>query len=350
MTADTPPTVANPPRPKLLRRVAPAVALFFLAPLCGEFLIGNVPIDVLVFGLLVLAPMYGGGALLIREVARRARLGWPAILLLGLAYGLIEAGMFDQTMFNPSPEFLESAEIAEHWENSRSVTFIPAFGISVQQALGFVVGHAVTSIGVPILIVETFVPRRRVTPWLGKPGLAVTGVLYLLGGFIIYQDQTATFHASGGQILGTAAVAAALVGLAFAVGRRRGGRQQDRPRTSRPAPSPWTVGAVALAAVIIVWSLSEPLGWAGVALQVLVLAAMTTLVVRWSRREGWSATHRLALGGAVLLTDALSGFVLTSLYGRTEPIHLIGNIAFTLAVALLIVVAARAVRRTPDVT
>jgi hypothetical protein len=50
------------------RRVAPAVGLFLLAPLVGEYLLGNLSIRDIV-ALLFLAPMYGGGALLIREVA-----------------------------------------------------------------------------------------------------------------------------------------------------------------------------------------------------------------------------------------------------------------------------------------
>ena len=35
--------------------------------------------------MVVLAPMSGGGALLIREVARRAGRGWPTVLLLAAA-------------------------------------------------------------------------------------------------------------------------------------------------------------------------------------------------------------------------------------------------------------------------
>ena len=57
-----------------LRRIAPAVGLFFLAPLAAEFLLGNLPITLLA-GLALLAPMYGGGALLIREVTRRVGRG-----------------------------------------------------------------------------------------------------------------------------------------------------------------------------------------------------------------------------------------------------------------------------------
>ena len=54
----------------------PRPGLFFLAPLVGEYLLGNVPLWSMIAGVFILAPMYGGGALLIREVvrSRRARL------------------------------------------------------------------------------------------------------------------------------------------------------------------------------------------------------------------------------------------------------------------------------------
>ena len=64
-TAPSPTTVVLKPQ-GLMRRIAPAVGLFFLAPLVAEFLLGNLPIKLL-SALIVLAPLYGGGALLIRE-------------------------------------------------------------------------------------------------------------------------------------------------------------------------------------------------------------------------------------------------------------------------------------------
>src|ERR1700754_3872680 len=84
----------------MFRRIAPAIGLFFLSPLVGEFLLGNVAIDALPGGLM--APMYGGGAVLVREAARRAGKGWPTIFLLALAYAVIEEGLVCQTLFNPS--------------------------------------------------------------------------------------------------------------------------------------------------------------------------------------------------------------------------------------------------------
>jgi hypothetical protein len=83
-----------------VRRIGLAVALFLVAPLVAEFLLGNLSITVPP-ALLVLAPMYGGGALLARESVRRAGRGWPSLLLLGLAYGVAEEGLTTQSLFNP---------------------------------------------------------------------------------------------------------------------------------------------------------------------------------------------------------------------------------------------------------
>lgn len=55
----------------------------------GEFLLGNLTIDQLVV-LPLFAPLYGAGALLIRETVRRTGRGRPAIVLLAAAYALVE--------------------------------------------------------------------------------------------------------------------------------------------------------------------------------------------------------------------------------------------------------------------
>src|SRR4051795_6390812 len=84
----------------MFRRNALAIGLFFLSPLVAEFLLGNLPITFLL-AVVALAPMYGGGALLIREFARRRGLGWPSIVLLALAYGVLEEAFTTQSLFNP---------------------------------------------------------------------------------------------------------------------------------------------------------------------------------------------------------------------------------------------------------
>ena len=83
-----------------MRRVLPAVTLFFVAPLVAEFLLGNLPLKLL-GALVMLGPLYGGGALLIRELVRRSGRGWPSILMLAFAYAVIEEAFTTQTLFNP---------------------------------------------------------------------------------------------------------------------------------------------------------------------------------------------------------------------------------------------------------
>lgn len=114
------------------RDLRTALVLFLLAPPVGEFVLGNTPLPGIA-AITVLAPMYGGGALLIREVARRTGRGWPTMLVLGLAHGVLEAGLLDQSLFTPSFE--------EH--EFQAVTPVPALGISALNGYAFVIAHAV---------------------------------------------------------------------------------------------------------------------------------------------------------------------------------------------------------------
>jgi hypothetical protein len=157
-----------------MKRAAPVLALLLLAPWVGEFLLGNISVRQLP-ALLILALLYGCGALLIREMTRRTGRGWPTILLLGAAYGVIEAGLVDQSMFNPS---------FEGWE-FQAITSVPALGISAWYAWTFVVGHSVWSIAVPIALVELLFPDRARSPWLGRAGLPLTAAAYLAGCLLI---------------------------------------------------------------------------------------------------------------------------------------------------------------------
>ena len=85
-------------------RGAQVTGLLLLAPICAEYLAAyddsTGDPQQLIAGLFVFVPLYGCAALLIREVARRARLGWPGIVLLAAAVGLLQAGVIDQSLFS----------------------------------------------------------------------------------------------------------------------------------------------------------------------------------------------------------------------------------------------------------
>jgi hypothetical protein len=322
--------VPGPGRPRAAGRVAPAIGLFLLAPLVAEYLLGNVAVSAMA-GMLVLAPMYGGGALIIREAARRAGRGWPTIVLLASAYGVLEAGLLDQSLFNPSFEGYDFQSAAR----------IPGLGISAHWALSFIAGHAIWSISVPIAIVETLVPERRTAPWLGSPGLTVTGVLFLLGSWAIFRDHTQGFLATTPQVTGAMAVTVALIAAAFAI------RPRPAPRRDRRAPSPWGIGPVALVASTLF--IARPETWLGVAIGVALGTAMILMIARWSRGAGWTEAHRLALAAGALLTYMWAGFLLLYLERTANTVNLIGQTLLVLSAVALLLAAGRAARTTPSV-
>src|SRR5689334_3420733 len=83
-----------------MRRYAPVLVLAILSTFVGEVLLGATTVS-RIGGLLVVTPLYGGGAVLIRELARRRGPGWSRIILLAAAYGIVEEGLAIQSMFNP---------------------------------------------------------------------------------------------------------------------------------------------------------------------------------------------------------------------------------------------------------
>src|SRR6476619_1426145 len=144
----------------LVRRFAPAATLFVLAPLIGEVLFGAIPLSRLPFGLLGVVGLYGGGAILVRELVVRRRLGAAWLVVLGLAYGLAEEGLVVQSLFNQHYPGLDFLGYYGHW-----------LGVNWVWAQFIVPYHAVFSIAIPIVITELLFPERRDRPWVSTRGL-----------------------------------------------------------------------------------------------------------------------------------------------------------------------------------
>jgi hypothetical protein len=317
----------------VLRRIAPALGLFFLSPFVGEFLLGNIAIDALPMGL-ILAPMYGGGAVIIREVARRAGKGWPTLFLLALAYGAIEEGLLCQTLFNSSYFGLHLLQEA----------YLPFLGIGMWWTLFVLTLHVVWSICTPIAIIESLVPERATTPWLHWPGLAIMLILFLLGSAAVFAGtyRQERFIAAPGQLLGVCACAVVLVVAAFAVG-------QPRARSKRATHSPWFVGIFSFLAASAFMGLRYVLAdWPIVFAYLLLYGFAAVVIVRWSGRAEWGAAHRLALAAGTLLTYAWHSFPEKPVLGSTGTTDLVGNAVFSIGALILLVAACRCVRRVHD--
>lgn len=308
-----------------------AFGLMLLSPLVAEFLLGNIPITMLV-ALVALVPLYGGGALLIREVARRRGLGWPGIVLLALAYAVLEEGLITQSLFNPE------------WAGLRMLDYgwVPALGIGAWWTVFVLAIHSVWSICVPIALMESL--ARSDKPWLGKVGLTVVSLVFVLGIALSAVFMNATpYMPSVPQLVGTGVVIVGLVAAALFW------RRPVRPALAARAPSPWVVLGLTLVAGMMFWApalvyASVP-AWASVAWYLTLYATTAVLIARWSRSAGWDGRHTLALAGGGLLTYAWHGFAQPPAVPAPAAVDLAGNTFFALAAVALLLLAARRTAR-----
>ncbi|BCJ46144.1 hypothetical protein GCM10010168_50930 [Actinoplanes ianthinogenes] len=317
------------------KRITPgvrlSVGLVFLAPLVGEFLLGNLPI-ILLPAVFALAPLYGGGALLIREVVRRRGLGWPNMVILALAFAVVEEGLTTQSLFNPN--YADEHLLVDG--------FIPALGIAVPWTI-YVLGiHVFWSISASIMMMEVIAGERRTTPWLGRTGLIVTGALFLLGAAISTAITMSEwpYTATAGQFTATGIIIALLVaaGLLLRI-------------TFRPRPGVAPSARVVLIATLVAGAFFQgptldlvnlPVG-AGVALWAVDIVVYLTLLARWSAKQGWSDLHRLAIGAGALLTYAWHSFAQSPVGAAAVAVDLIGNTVFSAGAVALIWYAYRSV-------
>jgi hypothetical protein len=316
-----------------MRPPVPALGLFLLAPFIGEFLLGNLTGPDLALGLL-LAPLYGCGALLARELGRRSG-GWPTIVLLAAAYALIEEGPVDQLLWND--------DYAGH-NYLAGDSFIPALGTSVELTQAVLALHTVWSICVPIAIVEAFTEKRG--PWLGRTGLTVTAVLYALGATLVFFGNYTEEHflASPAQLIAITVAIVGLVALAFLMPLRR------LPGVRGRAPAPWLAGATALAmtsaymgpATLVTADWYE---WTGVVVWCAVVATGVPLVSRWSRQDGWDGRHRFALAAGAALTYVWTAFPARPEAGGSLTVDLASNAVFGAVAILILVLAGKRVVR-----
>jgi hypothetical protein len=162
-------SVHNPPisaasRSSWVRRNPPLFALIFLSFGIPELLTGSTTVPGLVTSanLLLGVPLYGSGVLLVRESALRWRKGWVGVLLLGLAYGIVEEGIATKTMINPSAGAAGDLGVYGHF-----------LGVNWIFAVEIDLFHAIYSIALPILLVALIWPERRAERFASDRGLVV---------------------------------------------------------------------------------------------------------------------------------------------------------------------------------
>lgn len=147
----------------------PTLTLLLLAPMTGEILSSSLPpLEFFQFPTMLLQMMlYGCGALLIRELKVRKNLGWLAVFLLGLAYGIYEEGAVVRSFFDPNWMDLGFFGTYGRW-----------LGVNWIWTINLCIFHAVVSIITPLMILDLLFPGYRRKSLIGKGSLIASLVSF----------------------------------------------------------------------------------------------------------------------------------------------------------------------------
>jgi hypothetical protein len=344
--------MSHPPMSRPNRSILAAITLFFLAPIVAEFLLGDFPATWLAL-IIVLAPMYGGGALLIRELTRRTGRGWPTILLLGVAYAIIEEAFTTQTLFNPDIYGLHAHLLSHGW--------IPALGIGAWWTLFMLNVHAFWSIGVSIALAEGLYPSRARTPWLGKVGVSVAAVLFAIG--IVY-STVYTFHhdpfrASTAQFIVSALLVVVFAAAAFLVSPSLRDKPATLPasdslsastatREPLPAPPAFIVGVAAflLGAAIMLSPILWKWNWAAVVFMLAIDLVFLVGLWLFSHRSAWTPLHTLSVGAGGALVYGVHAFMGKPIVPCPKSIALASHVLFLVLALMVVAIAVLRTRST----
>ncbi|MDR8413634.1 hypothetical protein MTP10_33475 [Nonomuraea sp. 3-1Str] len=282
-----------------------ALLLAGLTPVVAELTLGNPPLRQ-AWLLLLWTPIYGAGTVLIRELVRRTGRGWPAILLLGAAYGIVEEGLALQALTSPTIYGVAG------WAPR-------ILGLNSAYTELNIPYHAVFSVALPILLVDLIVPELRRRPYLGRTGLVVAGVVFVLGALLL---RWTTAFIDPGYQAPSAALAAFVLVIAVLVVLAL--RFVPRPAAAAPrtVPAPPVVACLAGVVAFGYLALLFPFGGArhpaftegGWVVVPMVAAALLAVVAgvllrRWTAHGGWGDRHSLALAGGALVAHTVFGVI-----------------------------------------
>jgi hypothetical protein len=314
-------------------RRAPVIALLLLAPIVAEVLYGATRLSY-IFVLLPEIGVWGCGALMIRYAARRWRLDWLGMLLLGVALAVAEECVIQQTSLAPLSG-LAIAQYGRVW-GVNWVYFIWALGY-----------EAVWVVLVPVQLVDLMFPSRREEPWLGAGGFARAAGFFSVASFLAWfmwtqRARTQAFHmppySPPRLYVGLASVAiAALVAAAYAL---RGRRSASSGKVPHPGivglvvclfGLPWgalvLLGYGAAPRIPFEWVIAASLTWAGLAF---------LLMRRWSLGVDWQDDRRFAAVYGAIAACILAGYIVFAAGGALRT-DWVGKVIFDSTAAVLLV-------------
>jgi hypothetical protein len=283
----------------LRKHILAILTLFLLSPVIGELVSGSAPpgnwLNPGTY--LVMVPLYGAGALLVRELAVRWKAGWFGVILLGAAYGIVEEGIDVMSFFNTAWPDLGAAALYGRWAE-----------VSWVWTAHLICYHAAYSIAIPILLTHLLYPGVRGESWTGCFGLLFLGVLFAAVVFIGNLLFREAFAYAPPAVPYCGSFAA--VGLLVLAARGMRLPRTDAEAEAKPLPRPWLYGAAGFAAATVfflsawIFPTTEAPPILAV-LTVLLPAAAVLAILGRSYRHGRGFTDgrklALAFGGLAFL-------------------------------------------------
>src|SRR5699024_2833418 len=167
-----------------------------------------------------LAPLYGGAALLIREITVRTGRGWPATLILAAAFGLAMPGIVDLSMFGvDAPGVPYCAELREY-------TLIPGLQVSASSTISWAAVHVMMCVGASQALLYAVAPVHRGRPLQGRVGIPAMIAAWTVVAVQIHIDGRESFGLTptAGPMIPMVAVVVAIAALAiFSLGQAGAG-------------------------------------------------------------------------------------------------------------------------------
>ncbi|MCW4033111.1 MAG: hypothetical protein NWF08_06930 [Candidatus Bathyarchaeota archaeon] len=159
------------------KRIKIILILSLLSPFIGEMVSGSSPplefFNPVVF--LILWGLYGGGVIIVRELWVKWGRGYSRLMLLGLVYGIIEEGLAVKSFFDPE------------WQDLGKLAVYGRFlGVNFVWSVWLSIFHAVFSITIPILLIQTLYSDYKNKKLISNKGFKIVSLAFILTCILIF--------------------------------------------------------------------------------------------------------------------------------------------------------------------
>ncbi|WP_448700739.1 hypothetical protein ACFGVR_01855 [Mucilaginibacter sp. AW1-3] len=301
--------------------------LVVAATVMAELLIGSTPLS-RIGQLLPQFLFYGSGVILVREITRRMGLGWTTIILLGLAYGIIEEGLALQSIFNP------------HFLNL-NISYGSAWGVNwvwAEYLTGF---HCFWGMTGAILLCEEIYSADRDKPWVSLPVLWVVGCIYLLicVAFHALFVKLLVFQAALNLVVICLVIVILLITLALKLPQKQ--VDAEKNNVVKPVYSFWLIAFITFAAGVL-WFLGiasvfvkdKVSLWISVPAGLVIVIIYFTLINKWKLMAIRNNIDRFAVVTGLLCAELVFGYNQTL---ANKQDHYGQMVLIVLVVSLLII-------------